>query len=1202
MFDDGGTVNGGMNVAPVDCVFQIEIRDRNTAPTYDLGPCPIVLDEDTGIYSADAWAKRLSKGCMSGSGEENQQDLTFNIQLINPADQGLFDVQPNINSLTGALSFTARANANSFGRNIEMYIQLCDDGVLKTNPPAPAPLCTCDPITNCPRCEIVIRPINDAPSFTPGEDVLIFENLCNLPVPPVPLTFVVPNWARDLSVGTPSEGLISPNPMVFNPEGQTLFFVVTTDNDGLFAAGGGPVIDDTGSLSFTLAPNANGISNVRATLWDTGPNPGNEGPTAVFKITVLPVNNRPTFDLDSKGVAPNILQVNENSGPLEYDSWLSRVSRGPDNELLQQLSLRTFVSNPACFRIQPTHDFTATTAVRLSFEPVMSTPNGVNCDSDVTVFVKDDGLSLRCNMMPGGCDCGDEAEVTFTIRVLSVNNPPSFVKGPNIVIQEDQFPMGFTSVSWATSISAGPGEGPPTPQAVTFIISTDNDGMFRNGQTPTIDPTTGNLFFVAAPDACGTVLATVYAEDNGVPPLRSTVEMFTITINCCNDPPEFTIPANILGNTLVECTARSCTRQFQNFLTDIRPGPVTAVDELSQAASIRFFLSGYDSSLFEGPDGEPKIDRFGTLTVTPRVNANSAAPFTVTITARDDGVNQAGCTGMSTQTFEMQITPLNNAPTFISGGNVEVLEDSGDALFPNWARQISAGPPDESTQTPGLTFSVSVDDVSLFATLPQVSTTTGALTFTPAPNAFGVTEARVILNDGQALNSQTTVSILITIIPVNDQPSFDSPPTVTVLEDAPAYSSQFATAINLGATNEASQGLSFRLSSFQSSPTNLFSVPPAITSGGVLTFSVSPNLWGTSTFNVIAQDTGGVQNLGRDTSTVHAATITVVSVNDFPTYQGALDVRGILEDSGLQTVTRFVHAITPGGGADELSQVVSFALTATDPTLFSTQPVLSGTGDFRSLQFTPASNAFGLTTVTLIASDNGPGTGDGVGGGPPDVRSAPSRIFTLEILPVNDMPTATLGAPPVVPEDATDLQGTISSWITQITKGAVNEASQQLSWRIIPADPTLFSSQPVVIGVSGSTNADLRFVPTANRNGQTSIQVCATDDGGTLNGGVDSTCWTSSITITPVDDPPVVTLDTSRIRVVEDSGSTTFDNWLVNVVPGPPDELSQGITSVTIEQDASATVIWSNQLTQLPRVIRYPQGPITVQVCCLLFF
>ena len=61
-------------------------------------------------------------------------------------------------------------------------------------------------------------------------------------------------------------------------------------------------------------------------------------------------------------------------------------------------------------------------------------------------------------------------------------------------------------------------------------------------------------------------------------------------------------------------------------------------------------------------------------------------------------------------------------------------EDAGAQIVNGWATDISAGPPNESSQT--VDFIVTNDNNSLFSTQPGVSAT-GTLTYTPAANANG---------------------------------------------------------------------------------------------------------------------------------------------------------------------------------------------------------------------------------------------------------------------------------------------------------------------------------------------------------------------------------------------------------------------------------------------------------------------------------
>jgi predicted outer membrane repeat protein len=101
---------------------------------------------------------------------------------------------------------------------------------------------------------------------------------------------------------------------------------------------------------------------------------------------------------------------------------------------------------------------------------------------------------------------GDTAVKTFDITVIAVNDPPSFLKGPDITVS----PGGVqTFANWATAITSGPAN--ESGQAVTFaIVGNTNPSLFTIG--PAVSPT-GTLTFTAAGPGVATV--TLVLQDNG---------------------------------------------------------------------------------------------------------------------------------------------------------------------------------------------------------------------------------------------------------------------------------------------------------------------------------------------------------------------------------------------------------------------------------------------------------------------------------------------------------------------------------------------------------------------------------------------------------------------------------------------------------------------------------------------------------------
>src|SRR5205823_7997739 len=135
----------------------------------------------------------------------------------------------------------------------------------------------------------------------------------------------------------------------------------------------------------------------------------------------------------------------------------------------------------------------------------------------------------------------DSATATSTVTVLSVNDVPSFTKGPDQTVLEDA--VAQTVNNWATSISPGPGD--ESTQTVTFIVSNNNNALFQN--QPALS-STGTLTYRPAANANGVATVTVQVQDSGGTANgginTSAPQTFTITVTPVEDPPVLTAIGN----------------------------------------------------------------------------------------------------------------------------------------------------------------------------------------------------------------------------------------------------------------------------------------------------------------------------------------------------------------------------------------------------------------------------------------------------------------------------------------------------------------------------------------------------------------------------------------------------------------------------------------------------------------------------------
>ncbi len=315
------------------------------------------------------------------------------------------------------------------------------------------------------------------------------------------------------------------------------------------------------------------------------------------------------------------------------------------------------------------------------------------------------------------------------------------------------------------------------------------------------------------------------------------------------------------------------------------------------------------------------------------------------------------------------------------------------------------------------------------------------------------------------------------------------------------------------------------------SPTVTFSAAPAIALDGTLTFTPAADDSGSAAFTVVAYDDNGTPG---DTSDDLAGaplsfTITVNPVNDAPTFTpgGAVNV---IEGSGAYSAP-WATAISPGP-ADEAAQTVAFAITGnTNPALFSVAPAIAPDG---TLTFTPAAAASGSADLTVVLQDNG-GTANG------GVDTSAPVTLTITVNPVNDAPTFTPGGAVTVNEDS----GAYSApWATAISPGPADEAAQTVAFAITGnTNPTLFSAAPAI-----APDGTLTFTPAANANGSADLTVVLQDNGGTANGGVDTSApVTFNIEILDAAALLDVDLSVSPAAQPEPGGPFTYSIRVANI-------------------------------------------------------
>ena len=604
--------------------------------------------------------------------------------------------------------------------------------------------------------------------------------------------------------------------------------------------------------------------------------------------------------------------------------------------------------------------------------------------------------------------------------------------------------------------------------------------------------------------ACGTVNTT--GSTFPVNGTATSVHPQTATGVCSPAAPSLPAgtPALVACNTPPVANDAAATTNEDNTVTITLSGTDADGDTLTFSV-----VSGPSNGVL-GPI-VPTGPTSATVNYTPNANYNGADSFVYQANDGNGGTDNA--------TVSITVNAVNDAPSFLAGPTVTVLEDAGPQTYANWASSISAGPADESGQT--VTFTVTNDNPALFSVQPAVSSN-GTLTFTAAADAFGSANITVTAQDnGGTANGGVDTSApqtsKITVTAVNDAPSFTKGANQTSSEDAgPQVVAGWATAISAGPASEAGQTVTFVTSNDN---TSLFSAQPAVSSNGTLTYIAAANASGTATVTIYAQDNGGTANGGDDTSASDTFTITITSVNDTPSFTRGGDV-SVLEDSAPYSA-QWATAIS-AGPADESGQTLTFNVSATNPSLFTAGPSISSTG---VLTFTLAANASGTSTVTVTLSDNGGGADTSV-----------PQTFTINVAAVNDAPSFVAGGDVTVNEDS----GPYSApWATGISAGP-NEGTQTVAFNVSATNTSLFLVQPSI-----SPSGVLTFTPALNASGSSTVTVTLSDNGGTANGGVNTSgSQTFTINVTAINDGPTAgndawdTFGNTEIRVDLPAGVT----------------------------------------------------------------
>ncbi|NBO39719.1 tandem-95 repeat protein, partial [bacterium] len=666
------------------------------------------------------------------------------------------------------------------------------------------------------------------------------------------------------------------------------------------------------------------------------------------------------------------------------------------------------------------------------------------------------------------------ASRTFKLTVNSVNDEPTIgviasqttsedtTKVVNFTINDPDGALNCSTAMQAISLNSNIVANSGTPAPVVF------SGTYPNCSA-TITP---------VPNANGQTVMTFVADDGALSGSRS----FQLSVTAVNDAPTLTNPGNKSTNEDTPITVNVDITDVDNTLNCTSSLTVTSDNQTLLPAT---GISKAQGSTLNGTTS-------CAITLTPQANLSGTATLSLAVS---DGTLTS-----STETFQLTVNAVNDAPTISAISAVSIQEDSSTTISNIVISDVESALSCASTANGGSLSATS----SNAALMPVANITFGsnangcAATLVPVANQNGTSNIKIIVTDGSATSeSQFT----LTVGAVND------PPTLSSISDV-SITQSFGPATRTFTLTDIDSTVACTSTYVTATSSNTTLLPDANISvsgsGTNCTLTMNPVITqtGTSTITVTATDT-----------TTPAVPVTfVLTVNP----QHAPTITVSAAESTDEDVVKVINlAVGDADGALTCS-TSNLSYTSTNTTLVANTNAVSFGGTWPNCTATVSSSANESGSTTLRFTIN-----DGL------AQSSAETVLTVNA--VDDAPVISNIANQSVNEDAT-LSGVVVSW-TDID--STYSCTSQLT--ATSSDTTLLPNSGISKAVV-SGQCQLSFQPAANQNGSTTITVG-------LPFGSGSVTKSFTLTVNPVNDAPTI----SSVANQTSDEDTAVSNIAVNI-------------------------------------------------------
>ncbi|EKX52840.1 hypothetical protein GUITHDRAFT_133265 [Guillardia theta CCMP2712] len=862
-----------------------------------------------------------------GNSWEQSQQMTFVFSFLY-GDSNIFEVPPaiRIDMDKAVLTYKTRCS----GRGLAIYsVILVDNGGWSNG----------GKNSTLPRnISFYVQPRNRPPTFMFGASVVTHGQVSFLDLlEDEPRTQLV-NFTRNIARGLPEDKLEKTQSVSF----QVLFL---NGSEWIFGQNNFPAISSNGSLFFRVSSNRYGYVYVNVRILDDGGEARggiNRSDWKLLKISVLPVNDRPTFTLVLNRVRVNEA-VDSNTSSVVLSSFAFDISPGP-YERDQHVTFRVAA---VASRVPSREPYPWSSMVGNLFGQV-KLADGQLFVSGSNILISNSGtLSLQLLQYRNGeanfsCYLSDDGGVvnngfnrslpqSLSLVVDPVNQPPSFTLTSHVLeLQEgsQEFYRNF-----AKNISAGMWD--ENIQSLTFVINTIF-GPRQLFQSFTIDcqdsatcpSSTANLSILVLPYHFGNVTLNVSLQD----PFNA-IQSATLVVNVLpvNQPPSFRIRTSMLivdeGSSCISDSSALSDEWIDFIMQPSQSDCRTAPDFLHLHSGLIFYdmgplEGGYEFVCPPETACEEQIPVFNVTCMDvspplfseqPSVDSNGTLRFSLVpiasgnvscmIQMRDSNILIGQPIFAEAQELQIFVTPVNNRPHFeLIVHNVTVLEDSpkfdlrvADNIFADGQSGLT-----ETNQKISFIVSV-VSHPEIFSPngLPSVDAG-GNLTFGLAANQFGTSNLSItVVDDGGGHNGLqgNTKYLEVNVLPVNNPPTFQVVENVSVDENSGFQLFSVVSSITPGPANEhclhpstwcQNQSLTFFVRDVMGI-SNLFLDPPTIDLQGRLSLNLTTFESGPAKILFNAVDDGGtVPGAGENRSNTGIIDVSVLPINQPPAFSCGL--------------------------------------------------------------------------------------------------------------------------------------------------------------------------------------------------------------------------------------------------------------------------------------------------------------------------